>query len=123
MIVISIDLTGKDGTFISNAYRAHSGLLTLELYRERPSRLASTDQAKEKIDGLQLAFEGGTTGNRVHIAQRKKLRQEVTEMFRRIICFLQSVATEDDIPALIQAGFRVRLVGGGRKKSAPAPAS
>jgi len=117
-----IDLTGKDSVFISNVYRYHSGLCGLSLYRNHPKQLPSLDQLKEKIDLLQQAYEGGTTGNRVQIALRTKLRKELAEIFKKITAYLQSVATEDDIPALLQAGFSVKRVGT-RKKPVVAPAT
>ena len=120
MVRVTLDLTGKDATFLSNCYRYHSGLSVLPLYRTPPDGLG-TDKVKEKIDTMQHAYEGGTTGNRVEIAIRKKARKEVIEMFRKIISYCQSIATEDDIPALIQAGFQV-LHFGGRKRPAAEPA-
>ncbi|GFO54855.1 hypothetical protein GMSM_18620 [Geomonas sp. Red276] len=122
MLFITIDLMGKDAVFISNCYRYHSGLANLALYRNPPPGLPSLEQAKERIDALQSAFEGGTTGNRVHIELRNIARRDVTDMFKRIISYLQSVATDEDIPALIQAGFGVRRFFA-HKKSAAAPVS
>ncbi len=119
---VSIDLTGKDSVFISNIYRYHNGLCGLSLYRNHPEQLPSVDQLKEKIDLLQQAYEAGTTGNRVQIALRTQLRNELTEIFKKITAYLQSVATEDDIPALLQAGFSVKRIGT-RKKTVVAPAT
>ena len=50
-----------------------------------------------------------------------RARKEVTEMFKKIIRYLEIVATEDDIPALIQAGFTVRSPGWRRKAMIPQP--
>ncbi|MBJ6724764.1 hypothetical protein [Geomesophilobacter sediminis] len=119
-VYLTLDLTGKDAVFISNSYRYHSGLSTLAIYHDAPAELG-TGPLKVAIDGLQLAFEGGKTGNHAQIRLRKTLRKQVTEMFKKILHYLQCVATEDDIPALIQAGFGVRQFGH-RKKVVPAPA-
>ena len=119
---LKIDLSGKDGTFISNSYRYHSGLSTLYLYRNLPERMPTPDQVKGKIDELQQAYEGGSTGNRVQIALRNQARKEVTDMFNRILRYLEAVATEEDIPALIQAGFEVRRPWA-RKKAVSATAT
>ena len=122
VIMLTLDLTGKDATFISNCYRYYSGLCTLPLYQNLQGPQLPVDQVKAYIDSLQLTYEVGATGSRVHIAARNQLRQQVTDMFRRIIYYLQSVATEADIPALIQAGFQVARHTGGRKKSVVQPA-
>ncbi|HJV34627.1 hypothetical protein [Geomonas sp.] len=121
MIYVTLDLSGNDRVFISNCYRYESGLRTLALYREPPPGLPSHDEVKAEIDGLQGDFEGGANGDRVFISKRKMARKKVTEMFKNIMSYLRSVAKEDDIPALIQAGFGVRRFGG-RKKSVVAPA-
>jgi hypothetical protein len=122
MIYLTLELSGNDRVFISNSYRYESGLRTLALYREPPPGLPSHDEVKTTIDAMQEAFEGGANGDRVFISKRKSARKKVTEMFKNIRSYLQSVAKEDDIPALIQAGFGVRRFGGGRKKAVVAPA-
>ena len=118
VLMLTLDLTGKDSTFISNCYRYLSGLNGLPLYQSASHPLLNLDQVKTYIDSLQLTYEVGATGSRVHIAARNQLRQQVTDMFRRIIYYLQSVATEADIPALMQAGFQVGRHTGGKKRSA-----
>lgn len=119
---LTLDLSGKDATFISNCYRYHSGLSTIHLYRNLHERMPTLEQLKARIDELQQAYEGGSTGNRVQIAMRNQARKDVTDMFNRILRFLEAVATEEDIPALIQAGFEVRRPWA-RKKAAPATAT
>lgn len=118
---LKLDLTGKDSTYISNAYRYHSGLCGLVLYRKHPDQLPTVEQLKEKIEFLQQAYEGGATGNRAQIALRIKAREELTAMFKKILRYLQAIASEDDLPALLQAGFSVRRVAT-RKKPVVAPA-
>lgn len=114
-VSLRIDLSGKDGTFISNSYRYLSGLQNLHLYRDLPPRMPNTDLVKGRIDVMQQAYEGGMTGSRVHIAARNQARKDVTDMFNRILRYLEAVATEEDIPALIQAGFEVRRQWSRRK--------
>lgn len=120
MVKVKIDLSGKDATFISNSYRYSSGLCNLHLYRNPPEKLPSLEQVRANIDRLQQAYEGGSNGDRVQIALRKKARKDVTEIFTKIQNYLRSVATEDDVPALLQAGFEVRQ-SAARRKSAVAP--
>ncbi|MBJ6726544.1 hypothetical protein [Geomesophilobacter sediminis] len=120
MLGISADLKGKDTVFISNTYRYHSGLCGLSIYRNPPAGL-STAEVKVELDALQQAYEGGATGNHAQVALRRVLRKKVTETFKKIILYLRMVATENDIPALIQAGFVVRQRVP-RKKAVVAPA-
>jgi hypothetical protein len=121
MIKLKIDLTGKHSTFQGNSLRYYNGLLGLDLYRTRSERVPSPEQIKEGIDRFQHAYEGAENGDRVQINLRNKARKEVTDMFEKVLHFLQSVATEDDIPALLQAGFEVRRTR--RKKPVIVPAT
>jgi len=107
MVRLGIDLAGKDSAVLSTCNRIYRGLCALEIYRGAPDQL-STDRVKEKIDNYQHHFEEGATGSRSSIAQRNMARKEVIELFKKIIRFLEIIATEADIPDLIQAGFTVR---------------
>lgn len=119
VVNVTLDFSGRDATAISNFYLWHSGLARLSLYARAPDELR-LDKVKTHIDNLQQAFEGGATGNHSLIALRKRLRKEVTNLFRRILCFIQCLATEADIPSLIDAGFSVqRRIA--RKKVVVAP--
>jgi hypothetical protein len=122
MLRLTLDLSGKDATFISNSYRYHTGLCTLTLYRNHPDALPSTELLKQHIDTLQLAFEGGSSGSHAEIVKRKKARKDLSEIFKKILSYLQSIATEEDLPELVQAGFGIRRAAT-RKKAAPQPAS
>jgi hypothetical protein len=107
MLQLSIDFTGKDAAVLSTFYRVHSGMCELDIYKDAPQQLA-TDRVKERIDNYQHHFEGGATGSHASIAQRNLARKEVTELFKKVLRFLEIIATEADIPALILAGFNVR---------------
>ena len=116
---LSFEHTGKDSVFVSNSYRYISGLSALPLFHNPPEKVPHLDQVKTQADRLQNAYEGGTVGDRVQIAMRKQARKELTDMFTRITRYLEAIATEEDIPALIQAGFEVRRPWGRRRKTAP----
>lgn len=118
---LKIDLTGKDSIVLSNSHRYYNGLSTLEIYRNRPDKVPSLELLKEAIDGYERSYEAAVNGDRVQIARRKKARKDVCDMFEKILHFLESVAEEDDIPALLQAGFEVRRAA--RKRTAVAPAA
>ena len=121
MVNLSIDLTGNDAIVLSTCYRVHSGICGLGIYNDVPQLLA-TDRVKERIDNYQHHFEGGATGNHASIAQRNLARKEVIELFKKIIRFLEIIATENDIPALILAGFNVRKSGTRKKTVVVQPA-
>jgi hypothetical protein len=121
MIRLSINLTGKDAALISTCYRIHSGMCGLNIYKDAPQQLA-TDRVKEKIDNYQHHYEGGATGNHASIAERNLARKEVTELFKKIVRFLEIIATEADIPALILAGFNVRKSTAKKKTAGLQPA-
>ncbi|MBU5636958.1 hypothetical protein KOM00_09445 [Geomonas sp. Red69] len=116
-ITVSADVKGKDSTCLSNVRRCARGLADLELYKNGPIPINIVQQA---VDEYDAAHEEGKSGNRSQIQRRKNARKVVTEMFKKIVSFLQSVATEEDIPALMQAGFNAH-VPVYRKKTAPAP--
>jgi hypothetical protein len=114
MLQISIKLNGKDAAVLSTCYRLHSGMCELSIYKDAPQLLA-TGRIKERIDNYQHHFEGGATGSHSSIAQRNLARKEVTELFKKVVRFLEIIATEADIPALILAGFNVRKSTGRRR--------
>jgi hypothetical protein len=104
---IFADLKGKEEVFLTNAQRFVNGLKTLDLFKYRPERLSSGEVMQSVLDGYRNWFERGKTGNRIDIGQRNKARKDFTERFNRILRFLESIAEEEDIPALLAAGFKV----------------
>jgi hypothetical protein len=114
-----LDLSGRDSVFLSNINHYLHGFVNLDLLKNNPS--VSLDQLSAGVNVFAQTYEGGINGDRVEIARRKKARKEVTELFEKIRFYLQSIATEDDIPALLQAGFQVSHTST-RKKQVVAPA-
>lgn len=114
-VKISIDLKGKDSTVLNTAHHCTRGLETLLLYKNGP---IPVEEVKVAVNDYDSSHEGAKTGNRVEILKRNNARRAVTEMFKKIISFLQSVATEEDIPALMEAGFDARVPSYRRKTSA-----
>jgi hypothetical protein len=117
---ITIDLKGKDSSVLSNAHRGANGLVSLALYAKGPYPPEEVQRTVADYDGY---YEGAKTGNRVEILKRNNARRQVTEMFRKIVSFLQSVATEEDIPTLIQAGFDAHVPDYRRKQATTSAAS
>jgi hypothetical protein len=122
MLKLKLDLSGKNSVFLSNSHRYYNGLATLDLYRNPPDKVPSLVQLKEGLDRFNLAYEGAVNGDRIQISTRKKARKDLTEMFEKILHFLQSMSAEDDIQSLLQAGFEV-VSRAHRTKVAVAPAT
>ncbi|QWV94902.1 hypothetical protein KP004_06910 [Geomonas oryzisoli] len=118
-VKIAVEVKGRDSELLSYLFRIARGLATLALYQNGPIALETFQAA---LNVYQAAFEGGKTGNRSEILKRNAARKAATEMLRKIISFLQSVATEDDIPSLVQAGFNA-CIPKIHRKSVVAPAS
>lgn len=118
---VKIDMSGRDSACLSNCHRYLNGLYNLELYRNPPEKAPSLEQLKPAIADYEQCYENGVNGDRVWIAKRKKARKNVCEMFEKVCHYLEVVATENDIPALLQAGFEVPRAA--RRKTAAAPAA
>jgi hypothetical protein len=106
-IKLKLDLSGKDAVFLSNTTHYISGLSTLELFRNHPERVPSLEQATECVTRFKNFYEGGLNGDRVQAAMRTKARRELTAMLKQILHYLQAVAGEDDLQALMQVGIEV----------------
>ena len=123
MLRLKLDLSGKDSVYLSNCHRYFNVLVGLEIYRKCPVGVICQEPLKGALDCYEKHYGGGANGDRVEIAMRKKARKDLTEMFEKIRHYLQSVAEEDDIPALLQAGFEVVSRTGGRKRAVVVPAT
>lgn len=122
MLRLKIDLQGKPAVFLSNCHRYYNGLCGLAIYRSPPEQAISLQRLKESIDAFEMRFEGAVNGDRVQISLRNKAREELTELFKKIINYLQIVATEEDLSQLLQAGIEVRGRAA-KKRTVTAPAA
>ena len=118
-VKIKMDLSGKDSTFGSNCGRYYRGLLDLQLYKNAPEK-CSLERIKGELDCYLMTSESAVNGDRVEIAKRNKARKQLAETLKLALLYLRSVAEEDDIPALMQAGFEVYRSGKRRSIVAPA---
>jgi hypothetical protein len=123
MFKVKLDLSGRDSVYLSNCHRYYNGLVGLEIYRKCPIQEISLEPLKGILDGYERTYEGAVNGDRVQISMRKKARKDLTEMFEKIRHYLQSVAGEDDIPSLLQAGFDVTSGLRGRRRTVVVPAT
>lgn len=103
---LQYELRGKESVYLTNVTRYASGLLNLEMYRNAPASIAA-DILRKREGRYRQTYEGAVNGDRVNITLRNKARKELTGLFKQILYYLQSVATEEDIPELLQAGIEV----------------
>lgn len=115
---LKLDTSGKDSVFLSNSHRYYNGLLTCLLYRNTPDYI-SIERVKAALDHYQACYEAAVNGDRVQIALRNKARKELTALWEKVLHYVQMVAGEDDIPAVLQVGFDIRRPT--RRKAAVAP--
>lgn len=119
-VKLKMNLSNKESAFFSEVTRLYHGLENLTLYHNRPERVVSLEQIKAALDTYGITFEASRNYDRGEIAKRKMARKVLTELLKKARDYIQSIATEEDIPALIAAGFEVvHYVG--RKKSTVAP--
>lgn len=122
MLKLALDLTGKPSVFLSNCHRYYNGFCGLSIYRDPPDQVISLVRLKEGIDVFEMRFEGSVNRDRIQIALRNKARKELTDLFKKVLSYLQVIATEEDIPQLLQAGVMVRGPAM-RKRTVTAPAA
>lgn len=119
MLKIKINLTGRDSVFLANSQRYINGLENVEPYKGVTGNSPpSLDLLKQTFSQYKQCFERGATGDRIHITMRKRTRKELREMFQKAQNYLQAVASENDLPALLQAGFELRSPGVRSKRGA-----
>jgi hypothetical protein len=114
-------LTGKDSVYLSNVTRLYHGLEGLELFKNPPEKAPNLVLIKAALDTYHGTYESAKNFDRGEIARRKLARKALTELLKKTRDYLQSIATEEDIPDLIRAGFEVGHAS--RKKSTTAPAT
>jgi hypothetical protein len=119
---LKILLTGKDSVYLSNVTRVYHGLEGLELFRNPPEKGPNLVLIKTALDTYHGTYESSRNYDRGEIARRKMARKVLTELLKKTRDYLQSIATEEDIPELIRAGFEVGQHLG-RKKSTTVPAT
>lgn len=114
---IKLDLSGKDAIFLSNCHRYLNGIANLEMFKNPPPHM-TLERITAGVNLFQMKFESSANYDRVEIVLRKAARKELTEMFKQVLHYVQSVMTEELVPSLLQAGFELCGSCGGRKKPA-----
>lgn len=108
MLRLSYDLTGKPSVFLSNSLRYYNGLSSLSIYRNPPEQAVSLARLKEGLDLYEQKMESSINYDRLQIKLRDDARKQLTDLFKKVIAYLQMIATEEDIPALMQAGIEIK---------------
>ncbi|QWV95002.1 hypothetical protein KP004_07455 [Geomonas oryzisoli] len=122
MLHLKFDLAGRPPVFLGNCKRYYTGLSGLALFRNVADAGIALTRVKEVLDDAEQKYNAAVNFDRVAIVLRNKAFKELIDLFKKIAAYLQVVATEDDIPALLQAGLQVIAPPPKRRKS-PTPAS
>lgn len=120
MLRLQLDLTGKPAVFLSNCLRYYNGLSSLSIYRNPPEQAVSLAQLKDGIDLYELKMESSVNYDRLQIKLRDDARKQLTDLFKKVVAYLQMIAKEEDVPALMQAGIEVKGRAS-RKRTVVAP--
>lgn len=108
--------SGTDATYLANVNMFFTALFTLAIFRNGwpEEKLGSQSVLQKGIDWFREMFEGGLTGNRLHIAARKSARQDLNLRIQKILHYLAVMADEKDIASLLNSGAVTRNL---RKKA------
>ncbi|MBJ6751388.1 hypothetical protein [Geomonas anaerohicana] len=121
MLHLKFDLAGRPAVFLGNCKRYYTGLSGLALYRNITDQGIALGRVKELLDDADQKYNAAVNYDRVAIVLRNKAFKELIDIFKKIAAYLQVIATEDDIPALMQAGLEV-VTPYTRKRKSPSPA-
>ncbi|MBU5636531.1 hypothetical protein KOM00_07250 [Geomonas sp. Red69] len=122
MLRLKFDLAGRPTVFLGNCKRYYTGLCLLPLYQNVTDQGIALVRVKELIDDADKKYNAAVNYDRVAIVLRNKAFKELIDIFKKIAAYLQVVATEDDIPGLLQAGLEV-VAPPPRKKKSPSASS
>ncbi|WP_460594108.1 hypothetical protein, partial [Geomonas sp. Red276] len=99
---------GLGGRLQRNAQRYLAGLEILALYRNPPSGFPTLEELRAAVAKYKACYEAAVNYDRLLIKKRKEARKEVTEMFKKVAHYIQSVANEENILEVLATGFSVR---------------
>ena len=103
---LKFNATGTDATYLANVNMLFAALFPLGIFRNGwpEEKLGSQDVLEKAIDWFKQMFQGGLTGNRLHIAARKSARQDLDARIQKILHYLVVMADDSEIMALINSG-------------------
>lgn len=101
---------GTDATYLANVNMFFTVLFALQVFQNGwpEEKLGSQSLLQKCTDWFRQMFEGGMTGNRLHIAARKSARQDLDGRIRKILHYLTVMAEENDIATLLNSGVVTR---------------
>jgi hypothetical protein len=105
-VKLKLKLNDKDASYLTKVTVFSDALSKMEIYKTAPGNLAHEKMAP-LVDSYRTHYQNGINGDRVSISLRNRARQELTDFCNQVLHFLQAVATEDDIPLLLQGGVQV----------------
>lgn len=119
MLHLRYPLTGKAVVVLGNCQRYCGGLTTLELYRKAAEQAVPLEMIQGSISDAEQKYKAAINYDRVAIVSRNKSFKVMIDLFKKVAAYLQVVATEDDIPDLLQAGLEI--IAPPKKKRASTP--
>ena len=118
MLHLRYTLTGRPSLILGDCQRYYSGLTALELYRKAASQAVPLETIQVAISDAEQKYKAAINYDRVAIVQRNKSFKVMIDLFKKVAAYLQVIATEDDIPDLLQAGIEVLATPKRKKTSA-----
>jgi hypothetical protein len=107
MLHLRYELAGKALAVLGNCQRYYSGLTALELYKKAAEQAVPLEVIGAAISDAEQKYRSAINYDRVAIVMRNQAFKVMIDLFKKVAAYLQVVATEDDIPALLQAGVEV----------------
>lgn len=107
MLHLRYPLSGRPSVLLGNCQLYYGGLTTLELYRKSAAQAVPLEMIQGAITDAEQKYKAAINYDRVAIVMRNKSFKVMVDLFRKVAAYLQVVATEDDIPDLLQAGIEV----------------
>lgn len=98
--------TGTDSMYLANTNILFTTVFGLTVFKEgwREDKLGSQSALQNAQDWFRQMFEGGLTGNRIHIAARKEARKDLNGTIQKILHYIAIFADESDIQVLLRSG-------------------
>lgn len=98
--------TGPDATYLANINTFFPVLFSLEIFKNGwpEQKFGSQSVLQNDVDWFRQMYEGGRTGNRLHIAARKTARVNLSGRIQKILRYATVMADENDLKALVNSG-------------------
>ncbi|GFO54610.1 hypothetical protein GMSM_16170 [Geomonas sp. Red276] len=95
--------TGTDASYLANVNTFFTALFALAIFQQGwpEEKLGSQSVLQKCSDWFREMFEGGRTGNRLHIAARKTARKDLDLRIQKILHYVAVMAEERDIDMLL----------------------